>query len=527
MLTEDWDMSGSGGCEVATKRVAWFQWVALAIIIAIASFLRWHQMGKMDFFMDELWHVELAMGRGEVHDELEFNRLYTDLPDPTSMQNRGSVLAIWNQVAHLTHPPLYLMGLRLWCDLFGAGDVSARGFSAFCSIIGIFVAFDLVRRMNGTTAALWTAAIMAATGPQLQLSQEVRQYTFAMFFCLVAADGMVIVLQKGIRFAPLIAVCVGCVAAMLSHYFTLPVLLALGIFALMQRGKPRTALLGSFAVAAILFAALWLPHMLRQQSTVRQSADPYLIDPNPVSALMLFYRVCEMPVRAMLFVDEKFRPLTRLGGALLILPFFFWRTRPQLRLWTIWLAVNAVFFAGIDASRNTMLLIYPRYLVFAGPALFALCAAMFQQPRWLRHALPATVALCCLMSYPEIFDFEKPEYRSVTREIDRNWRGNDAVVVVNSTHLRFYSRFTFLAVARYSKFYPLPIAMVESAPDESLRRELDRFDSVWVLSSTRIKEPGEFLPGWKIIGASYHSKAAMLFHLVRSDAPNATTQAGK
>ena len=497
-----------------SRRITLGSMVALLAIVILACGLRWWRMGHLSFFLDELWHVELAMGNGEVHNTFLFDHLYTALPDATSLEKAGSVWAISSQIHNLTHPPLFLILLRFWCEVFGTGDIATRSFSAFASVLGVVVFFDLVRRINGTSAACWSAAIMAVAGPQLQLSQEVRQYTLAVLFCLLAAHSLVIALQSGPTLPRQLLLGGFCVLAMLTHYFCLPVLLAFGLYA-MLRCKPgdHTRIIIVFVCAAVVFGAIWGSKLLKQSDIIHQNADPYLIDSQPLGFLKLFWRTMQVPVQTLLLVDEKSRPITRLGGVLLLLPLFLVRKRPELLLWVIWLGTFVVFFVALDTSRNTLLLGYTRYLSLCGPPVYALIATLVNSPAWMRHVLPALVVLGGLMSYPELFDFEKPEYREVAHEIDKGMTGKTAVVVVNTPDIPYYSRFTMLALTRYCQTYPYPIAMVEGPPRDPLKGELDRFDTIWIASHFIIRNPPEFLPGWHGVNSYYFGHAAILTRL--------------
>jgi uncharacterized membrane protein len=59
-------------------------------------------------------------------------------------------------------------------------------FAAVMSLVAIVLMFDVVRVLHGTTAGLWSAALMAVAGPMIELSQQVRGYTLAIALCLAA-----------------------------------------------------------------------------------------------------------------------------------------------------------------------------------------------------------------------------------------------------------------------------------------------------------------------------------------------------
>lgn len=77
--------------------------------------------------MDEIWSIEMAMGRGSVHDNLPMNVIRTDQPDFTSEAQAGPWWGILTHMGGVTHPPLYFVVLRWWIDLAGTRRPGGSG----------------------------------------------------------------------------------------------------------------------------------------------------------------------------------------------------------------------------------------------------------------------------------------------------------------------------------------------------------------------------------------------------------------
>src|SRR5207248_1375384 len=139
--------------------------LALLGIVAVALWARFHRINEQSLFVDELWNLELASGRGSLHLRLPSETLLQDVPRPTSLTDAPSWRAIWTHMDLVTHPPLFPIVLRAWCDIFGASDFSARALSAIFSTLAILLLFDAARVHNqSVSVALWAALIMALAG---------------------------------------------------------------------------------------------------------------------------------------------------------------------------------------------------------------------------------------------------------------------------------------------------------------------------------------------------------------------------
>ena len=114
-------------------------WAILCAVLAAAALLRFYQIGGPSLWKDEIWSVEMAMGRGSVHDQLPPNVIRTDQPDLTGLAAAAPWWSICTHLGGVTHPPLYFVVLRGWMDLFGTGALATRSLSAIFSLAAILV----------------------------------------------------------------------------------------------------------------------------------------------------------------------------------------------------------------------------------------------------------------------------------------------------------------------------------------------------------------------------------------------------
>src|SRR5580658_4312834 len=110
------------------------QSVLLFLILAVAAFVRFYRIAAPSLWMDEIWSIEMAMGRGSAHDNLPTDVIRTDQPNFTSPAEAAPWWSILTHLSGVTHPPLYFVVLRWWIDVFGTRSLAVRALSALFSL---------------------------------------------------------------------------------------------------------------------------------------------------------------------------------------------------------------------------------------------------------------------------------------------------------------------------------------------------------------------------------------------------------
>ncbi|HEY1923005.1 MAG TPA: glycosyltransferase family 39 protein [Tepidisphaeraceae bacterium] len=88
-----------------------------------------------------------------------------------------------------TAPPLYYLLLHGWTSLFGRSEIALRSLSVFFSILALFLAISIARRMLHNPAAVAAAACaMSLSFMQLWYAQEARAYAMMAFLIVAAFD---------------------------------------------------------------------------------------------------------------------------------------------------------------------------------------------------------------------------------------------------------------------------------------------------------------------------------------------------
>jgi mannosyltransferase len=126
-------------------------------VIALGAVLRFATLGAQSYWFDE------AQAAHELHLSL------------------GSMLS--SMIAVETAPPLYFVLGWIWAQLFGAGEVALRSFSALVGTALIPIAYLCGRELVSRRAGLLTAAFVAVNPFMIWYSQEAREYMLVAVFC--------------------------------------------------------------------------------------------------------------------------------------------------------------------------------------------------------------------------------------------------------------------------------------------------------------------------------------------------------
>jgi hypothetical protein len=130
------------------------------LILFIAAFLRFHNLGLQSFWNDE--------GNSYV-------------------QSTRTFLDIAANAARDIHPPGYYWLLAGWRLLVGESEFALRALSAFAGVLTVALTYALGRRLHSATAGLAAALLVALNTFSIYYGQETRMYAL---LALWAAAGM-------------------------------------------------------------------------------------------------------------------------------------------------------------------------------------------------------------------------------------------------------------------------------------------------------------------------------------------------
>ena len=130
----------------------------LLAILLVALLLRIFQLDAESLWLDEVYSVNWGN-----HDFVQILGL--------SIQNR--------------HPPLYLLLLHYWMQLFGDSEFSVRLPSVFFGVFSVAMLYKVGTLLFNKWTGLISAFIMAISAYQIYYSQEARAYTMTILLALL------------------------------------------------------------------------------------------------------------------------------------------------------------------------------------------------------------------------------------------------------------------------------------------------------------------------------------------------------
>ena len=476
----------------------WRDLTILFVILIFAAGLRIAHIQLHSLTFDEQWHLELSTARGSPHARLPEDVIISDAPAVTSLVGARPWQAVWTHMDYVVHPPLYCTTLRLWRNIFGGGDAAARSFSIFASLIAIAFLFFAGRTLHGIWPATFAAILMAAAPTQIFMARQVREYMLLSAISM-AAVFVLIRLEKSERtyLKILLGVCV--LAMLLTHYFAIAAAGAIGIYVLIRfRGRNRRHAILAIIFAGIFYAMVWGPFMWQQRHNVAETADVWLVDRAANHLLLTIERSASWIWRIAINAGE-INSFALLAIALLIVPIFYLRRRPEFLIWILWLASTLGFVTALDLFRGTRLLDFARYVSLASPALFMLFAATVSMlPPLVKNVIAILLAIILLLNWRMADVAEEPDWRLLGQLIDQRVGADETLIFYHGLQPAWYDQIFYLGAAHYSHVFPHSIVKLSRPASEELMRKLPG-SSAWLISGQLGGNVSDLLPGTRVI----------------------------
>jgi uncharacterized membrane protein len=453
----------------------------LALIVIFAGILRFFSLSALGFWTDEFCTLSAANGWGLQLDHLPLNQIIPPRPVCTRLRDAKPFAQIPSAMAHQdAHPPLYFLLVRVWEQIFGDSESAVRSLNVIFSLLVIVLLYFVARDSVGSTAALTACLLMAVATPQIQQSQEARNYMPVLAFSLLAAMAI-----DRMRRSPAKSWAVvfgfSLLAMMLTHYFAAGAAAGLVGYALISlRGRARTLIFLATVASSLLFITLW-GHALITQQSVFQSGLGWLADTAPGHLQRRFVDLCRLPVRFFAEVtDSRYQSLIAVIGAMLLLslPMLFFRRR-NLRLWIAWLVASVALVAAADFARSTTQLNWVRYTLFATPPAYVLLAAAIERGR-ARLVLPAAAILLAILCLPGAYvPAWKIDFRTPVQIVGHRLGPDDGLVIIGPDPIS--DGIMYAAFAHYLPAMPRTTAVLTNPPDPTMLARLRPCPQLWII----------------------------------------------
>mgnify|MGYP005833429435 CR=1 FL=1 len=220
----------------AAKKAVQITWIAPGALFLLALVVRLWGIGDESLWLDEATSLFLA---------------------------RKSAPDVIAWTAKDIHPPLYYLLLHFW-RVFGESEAALRSLSAVAGAMSAGALYSLGARLFDRRTGWIAGALLALAPIHVWYSQQARMYTWLGFWALLSSLCLVAFLDtRKVRFA--VGYVLASAAALYTHYYTVFVFLAQGVYVLYEAWRARrwraVAEFAAGAAASVLLFAPWIPTM--------------------------------------------------------------------------------------------------------------------------------------------------------------------------------------------------------------------------------------------------------------------------
>jgi mannosyltransferase len=157
-------------------------------------------------------------------------------------------------------PPLYYVLLHAWIGVFGDSAVAVRALSGLFGVLALPLAWVLGRRLGGPRVAVALTLLLASSPFAIRYSSETRMYSLLVLLVLLGAAAVSWAARRRGPL-PVLAVGLATAALLLTHYWSVYLLVAVGLVTLAALRVDRAAavrVLAGLVLGGVLFLP-WVP----------------------------------------------------------------------------------------------------------------------------------------------------------------------------------------------------------------------------------------------------------------------------
>ncbi len=241
-------------------------WILLSVILAIGALLRFYHLDTYSIFFDE--KSTMVVSQGIVLEGANQKAVFTQPSfTPSDFWEPKSVADYYEAMTRsdIGNSPFYYLLLHLWMDVFGLSDFSARALSVVFSLLIIGLTFLFARRFFSVNTALIAAAIVAIEPFFIAYSHQARNYSLTFFLALLSTYFLLRIVEdeqditrKRRNYGPYAGYLIASFLCPLSHFLTVSVFLAQGIYVLFFLKARKWLPLAVTVVLAMSGICWWL-----------------------------------------------------------------------------------------------------------------------------------------------------------------------------------------------------------------------------------------------------------------------------
>jgi hypothetical protein len=525
----------------------WFRHSSFLVLIAIlvvAGALRFHRAGQTSLSFDEIWHLAISTGNGSPHMVLPTDALIENAPSPTSLDNSQPFWKVWGNIQRALHPPLYFVALHCWREVFGASDLTAQSLSIVCSLVMLILLFDVARLRFGERISLLSCAILAVAPIEIFLHQQTRGYAMLQMLGMGMLSALTRIEILGFNTRRATALLLMALAMMLTHYFAVAAVGAMGLYGLLMLSKQSSlshVLVGEGAceneahpnsqknphpsplpeyrargrvavvlvIAAALYALFWGPFIPAQLRDVATTADTFLKENRSDHFLATILRLLQLPAQHLFDLPTQLPAVYAiLIGAGFIPCVLAWRDC-RSRALIFFLVGTFGFVALLDLTRSTTHLLYMRYTMLGLPVFVVLTLAGLK--RIAPIAAVALIATGLFVSVTGKAIREEPDWWFLREYVQKEVHEGDVILFAPGRRPAWANQMLYLGIAHYSQVFPQPMVLMTRPTDVSLREQLKGRTCFLIVFGPASAE--EWAPGMTVVSSDEFPPVAQVFKL--------------
>ncbi len=274
--------------------------ILVIIIMGLGIFFRFAHLGQKIYCCDESWTSVAISGNtlAELRQEVSHHQGTIPITTFDKYQHINPDHGVADTLNYLItsdpqHPPLYYVMVRLWAQVFGDSPTGVRSLSAVISLLIFPSVYWLCLELFESPVVGWVAIALIAVSPlQLYFAQEARQYSLWMVEILVSSAALLRAIRQENKvnwavYALTLAL------GLYTHLFTVLVIIAHGIYVLIQQQFRFTKTLLNYllaTIAAFLMFLPWLIVLITHLSTALELTSGFTIKliNNPFELIAIF-----------------------------------------------------------------------------------------------------------------------------------------------------------------------------------------------------------------------------------------------
>jgi len=408
----------------------------------------------------------------------------------------------------INKPPLYYPLLHLWRAAFGSSEAALRGLSIPPAVLSAALMYLLGARLFSRPIGYLAAGYLTISSFQIYFAQEARNYTWLVFFLLLAGLFLWNALEADSgnrRRWYWLAYMASITLALYTHYFAAFFIAGHGLYVLIRRRKQvmaATVTIGVALAAIAPFVLIFLHSPVAAQEQSRRY--PWLKLPQAYFTFLFGESLIPQDDQAVRHIVQTLRSNAWIAVVIAVtLPVLAIFARAAWRRWrepmvycTFHALVPVVLALAVSLKKGFF---DRRYMIPASPWMYLLIAAAVwevfllrrsaKEPRWKTSAgLTATAGFCALLMtslYQYYFAerFGKEQWREAVAYIESasSPDGKD-LVVLDPDYLQLCYRY-------YGKrglaFWSVMPEMEHQAAtsDAVLREHVRGYHRVWLVYS--------------------------------------------